>query len=107
MLFSLEPKNEQKISLFLPWVSWVRASLREVFFLKSGLKWTFFSYYYTFSYLFELNISPGILKDQSEEKKYFLEWGLNSQNIFRAEIEKYFVRFLVQLKTVELAFEIN
>ena len=33
--------------------------------------------------------------------------GLEPTNIFRAEIEKYFVRFLVQVKTVELAFEIN
>ena len=29
------------------------------------------------------------------------------QYIFRAEIEKKFVRFLVQMKTLEFAFEIN
>ena len=35
-------------------------------------------------------------------KSTFLE-----QYIFRAEIEKYFRWFLVQMKTVEFAFEIN
>ena len=69
----------------------------------------FFRYFNTFSYLIKLNISPGILKEKIEEKKYFLEWEstILEQYIFRAEIEKYFVRFLVQVKTVELAFEIN
>jgi hypothetical protein len=33
--------------------------------------------------------------------------GLEPTKYFRTEIEKYFVCFLVQVKTVELAFEIN
>ena len=73
----------------------------------------------------------GILKGQIEDNKYFLGWGSNltseskkpgqsavvihycgSSRFFwlrrygRAEIEKYFVRFLVQMKTVEFAFGI-
>ena len=52
-----------------------------------------------------------ILKGQIEDKKYFLEWGLNPRThepriYFMSEILKYFVRFLVQMKTVEFAFEI-
>ena len=51
----------------------------------------------------------GILKRQVKDKKYFLEWSSNPWKyyIFRAEIEKYFVQFLVQMKVVEFAFEIN
>ena len=67
----------------------------------------FFRYSNIFSYLFELNnISPGILKEKIDEKKYFLEWGSNPRKyyVFRAEI---FVRFLVQLKTAKSPFEIN
>ena len=43
------------------------------------------------------------------EKEYLLEWGSNSRKyyIFRAEIEKFFVCFLVQMKTVEFSFEMN
>ena len=47
----------------------------------------------------------GILKGQIEDKKYFLEWGLNPQIFFRAEIQKYFVHFLVQMKILKFAFE--
>ena len=43
-----------------------------------------------------------ILKGQIEDILFFLE-PTNS----RAEIEKYFGRFLVQVKIVEIAFEIN
>ena len=53
----------------------------------------FFRYSNIFSYLFELNnISPGILKEQIDEKKYFLEWGSNPQKyyVFRAEIFRSF-----------------
>ena len=73
----------------------------------------FFTYSNTFSYLFKLNISPSILKEQLKRKNTSLsgarthESTILEQYIFRAEIEKYFVRFLVQVKTVELAFEIN
>ena len=52
-------------------------------------------------------MSPGISKGQIEEKKIFPWVGLEPTKYFRAEIEKYLVRFLVQVKTVELAFEIN
>ena len=50
----------------------------------------------------------GILKGQIEDEKYYLEWGWNPQKYYisRAEIEKYFVRFLVQMKTVEYAFKV-
>ena len=47
-------------------------------------------------YLFNW-IKKGILKGQIEEKK------ISSSG---AEIKKYFDRFLVQMKTVEFAFEI-
>ena len=53
---------------------------------------------------FELNIPPGILKGQIEKK--FLEWGSNPRNYFRAEIQKYFRSFLVQVKTAKNPFEI-
>ena len=48
-----------------------------------------------FPYLFELNISPGILIEKNEEKKYVFDWGSNPQKyyfgaIYRAEIEKCF-----------------
>ena len=43
--------------------------------------------------------------EQIEDKKYFLEYE-STICISRAEIEKYFVQFLVQMKTVEFAFEI-
>ena len=44
-----------------------------------------------------------------QKKKYFLEWGSNPRkyHIFRAEIEKIFVRFLVQMKRATSPFEIN
>jgi hypothetical protein len=51
-------------------------------------------------------MSPGISKGLIEDKKYFLEWGSNPQIYFRAEIQKYFLSLLVQIKTVEFAFEI-
>ena len=57
--------------------------------------------------LFELNISPGILKGQVELKKYFLEWDSNPRIYFRAEIQKYFRSFLVQMKPAKSPFEIN
>ena len=46
--------------------------------------------------------------EQIEDKKYFLEWGSNPRKYYisRAEIEKYFVRFLVLEETGEFAFEI-
>ena len=42
-------------------------------------------------------------------KEYLLQWGSNPRKyyIFRAEIEKYFVQFLVQMKTAKSPFEIN
>ena len=42
-------------------------------------------------------------------KRYFLEWGSNPRKyyIFRAEIEKFFVLFLVQMKSAKSPFEIN
>ena len=41
-------------------------------------------------------------------KKKILEWGSNPRSyyIFRAEIEKYYVRFSVQMKTAKSPFEI-
>ena len=38
------------------------------------------------------------LRSVFRKEKYFLEWGSNPQKyyMFRAEIEKYFVHFLVQ-----------
>ena len=42
----------------------------------------FFRYSNTFSYLFELNISPGILKEIIEEKKYVFDWGSNPQKYY-------------------------
>ena len=52
------------------------------FYLKSGLKWGFFSYYYRFSYLFELIISPDILKHKLIRKKNVLEWGSNPRKYY-------------------------
>ena len=69
----------------------------------------FFRYSNTFSmFKFDFCRTLGILKGQIEDKKYFLEWGSNPRKYYisRAEIEKYFVQFLVQMKTVEFAFEI-
>ena len=63
------PKNDTFVEVFF-------------FFLKSDLKCGFFRYYYTFSYLFELNISPGILKHKLMRKKYVLEWGSNPQKYY-------------------------
>ena len=57
----------------------------------------FFRYSNTYSYLFEWNIPPGKRKEKTVENKYFL----------RAEIQKYFVRFLVQVKIAKSSFEIN
>ena len=54
----------------------------------------------------DLNTSPGNLKGQIEE--IMMKSGTRtheSRIYFRAEIQKYFVSFLVQ--TVEFAFEIN
>ena len=62
--------------------------------------------FYTFSYLFESNISPGILKGQIDEK-IFCPWVRFEPTISRAEIEKYIVRFLVQVKKTKNLFEIN
>ena len=49
------------------------------------------------------------LKGQIEEKNTSLNGPRThkSRIYFRAEIQKYFGRFLVQMKTVEFAFEIN
>jgi hypothetical protein len=45
----------------------------------------------------------------SEKKKYFLEWGSNprKKSILGLECKNIFVRLLVQMKTVEFAFQIN
>ena len=49
------------------------------------------------------------LRSNFREKEYLLEWGSNPRKyyIFRAEIEKFFVRFLVQVKIAKSPFEIN
>lgn len=52
----------------------------------------------------------GNLNGQIEDDFFFLEVGSNLHTkvlYIRAEIEKYFVRFWVQVKVVEFAFEIN
>ena len=74
----------------------------------------FFRYSNTFSMIeYDFCRAIGILKGQIEDKKYFLEWGSNPRkyywsNISSGEKQKnIFVRFLVQMKTVEFAFEIN
>ena len=58
-------------------------------------------------YVFELK--KGILKGHIEEKITSLsEARTHESRIYsRVEIQKYFVHFLVQMKTVEFAFEIN
>ena len=50
-----------------------------------------------------------MLKRQIEEEKNISLSGARTHEstIFRAEIENIFVRFLVQMKTVEFGFEIN
>ena len=49
------------------------------------------------------------LRSDFRKKEYLLEWGSNPRKyyIFRAEIEKFFVRFLVQVKISTSPFEIN
>ena len=49
------------------------------------------------------------LRSDFRKKKHFLEWGSNPRKyyIFRAEIENFFVRFLVQVKIAKSPFEIN
>ena len=49
------------------------------------------------------------LRSDFRKKEYLLEWGSNPRkyHIFRAEIGKYFVRFLVQMKIAKSPFEIN
>ena len=61
----------------------------------------FFRYSNTFL-IIEFNIH-----EQIEEKKYFLEWGSNSRTYLRAEMQKYFRSFLVQMKPLKSPFEIN
>ena len=59
----------------------------------------------------ELDFSKLIFQKSSTDQQgeYLLEWGSNPRKyyIFRAEIEKYFVQFLVQMKTAKSPFEIN
>ena len=67
----------------------------------------FFRYSNIFSYLFELNnISPGILKEQIDEKNTSLSGARTHESIMSSG-QKFFVRFLVQLKTAKSPFEIN
>ena len=49
------------------------------------------------------------LRSNFREKEYLLEWGSNPRKyyIFRADIEKFFVRFLVQMKISISPFENN
>ena len=49
------------------------------------------------------------LRSNFREKEYLLEWGSNPRKyyIFRAEIEKYFSLFSVQMKIAKSPFEIN
>ena len=49
------------------------------------------------------------LRSDFRKKEYLLEWGSNPQKyyIFRAAIEKFFVRFLVQVKISISHFQIN
>ena len=49
------------------------------------------------------------LRSDFRKKEYLLEWGSNPRKyyIFRAAIEKFFVRFLVQVKISISPFEIN
>ena len=70
MLFSLEPKKEQKISLRMT-LSWVRASLKEVFylFLKSDLKWDFFQLLLHIFLFIWIKYITRHFKTQIDEKK--------------------------------------
>ena len=54
-------------------------------------------------------ISPGILKGQIEDEKSFPWVGLKPKNlnILGQKYTNIFVRFLVQMKNIEFAFEIN
>ena len=49
------------------------------------------------------------LTSNFREKEYLLEWGWNPRKyyIFRAEIKKFFVRFLVQMKSAKSPSDIN
>ena len=49
------------------------------------------------------------LRSDFRKKEYLLEWGSNPRKdyIFMAEIEKFFVRFMVQVKISISPFEIN
>ena len=48
------------------------------------------------------------LKSNFREKEYLLEWGSNPQKYYiRTEIEKFFVRFLIQMKISISPFENN
>ena len=49
------------------------------------------------------------LRSDFRKKEYLLEWGSNPRKyyIFGEEIEKFFVRFLVQVKISISPFEIN
>ena len=72
-----------------------------------------FRYSNIFSYIFELNKSPDILKVKNEVKKYFLEWGSNPQKYYLVAIylqgrnRKIFRSNLVQMKLAKSPFEIN
>ena len=108
MKFSLEPKNEPKISLFLPWRcnTFVGSSPTQgsmYFFLKSDLKWAFSDIPI---HIWIKYITRHFKRTNYREK--ILPWvGLEPTIYFRAELQKYFVRFLVQVKIAKSPFKIN
>ena len=66
----------------------------------------YFRYSNSFSYLFELNISPGILKDKiKEKKKYFLEWDSNPQNYLQGRNRKCFCSFFDSSENRKKSFQ--
>jgi hypothetical protein len=81
-----------------------------LFFLKSGLKWTFFQ---LFLHLFLFIWIKYIIRHFKKQiiEKIICPWvGLEPTKVLyisRAEIENFFVRFLVQAKIVRSLFEIN
>ena len=109
MLFSFEPKTEQNISLFLPWRcnTFVGSSPTQRsmnFFLKSDLEWAFSDIPI---HIWIKYITRHFKRTNDREKILPWVWLEPTIYYFRAELQKYFLRFLVQVKIAKNPFEIN
>ena len=113
-LFAIFTWTKKRTKNFCPEViilSWVRAPPKEIlFFLKSDLKLAFSDILIIFLFIWIKYISFRHFWKKKLKRKILPrthESSIMEQYIFRAEIEKFFVRFLVQVKIAKSPFEIN